>query len=57
VVLMRPILIDGTNKMIEQLCFTEDQLKFENLDNLDILANHQIGNSTPIYVRLEQDKN
>jgi hypothetical protein len=36
--------------------FNPDQLSLEQLLNFDLLHNHQIGESTPIYVRATNEK-
>jgi methionyl-tRNA synthetase len=52
--LLQPVLVKGTKKMVEQLLLTKEQLEFEKLHNFELLNNHKVGTSTPIYVRIDK---
>jgi methionyl-tRNA synthetase len=51
--LLQPILTKGTKLMVQQLGLTESQLSFDNLINFDLLNDHKVNVSTPIYTRIE----
>jgi hypothetical protein len=38
--------------MIKQLNFNKKQINYFELGNYDLLDNHKVGDSTPIYARL-----
>jgi hypothetical protein len=42
--------------MIEQLNLTNAQLDFDHLNNFDLLNNHKVGTSVPIYNRIVTNK-
>lgn len=50
-VLLSPILIDGTKLINEQMCFNKLTNDFNNLSNFNVLNNHKVGVSKPIYLR------
>ena len=50
-ILLSPILIDGTNLIKEQMKFNEKMVDFKELLNFDLLHNHKVGISKPIYLR------
>jgi methionyl-tRNA synthetase len=52
--LLQPILVQGTKTIIEQLHLTQEQLNFDHLNNFDLLNEHKVGNSTPIYNRINK---
>lgn len=52
--LLQPILVKGTKTMIEQLRLTKQQLDFRYLNNFELLNNHKVGTSTPIYNRVDK---
>jgi methionyl-tRNA synthetase len=54
--LLQPVLVKGTHEMAAQLNLTKEQLNFDNLINFDLLDNHTVGKSTPIYNRIEKNK-
>ncbi|MDR3329730.1 MAG: methionine--tRNA ligase [Mycoplasmataceae bacterium] len=54
--LLQPILTSGTQEMIKQLKLTKSLLEFHSLNNYELLDNHKIGSSTPIYNRIEVKK-
>jgi methionyl-tRNA synthetase len=52
--ILQPVLVKGTKEMIHQLNLTREQLNFDSLNNFDLLNNHKVGASTPIYNRIEK---
>jgi methionyl-tRNA synthetase len=54
--LLQPILTRGTKTMVEQMNLTKQMLDFHSLTNYELMDNHKIGNSTPIYNRIETKK-
>jgi methionyl-tRNA synthetase len=52
--LLQPVLTKGTQTMINQLKLNKEQLLFDNLINFDLLDNHEVGISIPIYNRIDK---
>lgn len=50
-VLLEPILIDGTKKINYQMCFSKEHLLFNTLNNFNLINNHKVNSSEPIYLR------
>jgi methionyl-tRNA synthetase len=49
--LLKPILIDGCEMICDQMQFSQAMIDFYQLLNLDLIDNHKVGVSTPIYLR------
>jgi hypothetical protein len=46
------VLVDGTQKIKEQMNFSDEQLQFSNLKNFNLLNDHKVSSiSEPIYQR------
>jgi methionyl-tRNA synthetase len=56
VVLLQPILTKGSLEMIKQLNLSSVQTNYFTLKKYDLLDNHKVGASIPIYARLVNDK-
>jgi methionyl-tRNA synthetase len=54
--LLQPILTRGAKTMTEQMKLTKQMLDFHSLTTYELMDNHKIGNSTPIYNRIEAKK-
>jgi methionyl-tRNA synthetase len=53
--LLQPVLTKGTKTMINQLQLNKEQLLFDKLINFDLIDNHKVGISIPIYNRIEKN--
>jgi methionyl-tRNA synthetase len=56
VTILQPILTKGSIEMIKQLNLTPEQIDYFKLKEFDLLNNHQVGKSTPIYSRIVNNK-
>lgn len=55
-VLLQPILTKGTQEMITQLKLNKSQTDYDHLTDFELLNNHVVGASTPIYARIVEKK-
>lgn len=56
VVVLGPILIDGTKNMATQMNFTDDIINLKNCKNFKGLDNIKVNQASPIYQRFENDE-
>jgi methionyl-tRNA synthetase len=49
--LLCPILIDGSKEIMKQMGFNEQLVSFDNLLKFELLDNHHVNTSIPIYLR------
>ncbi len=50
---LSPVLVKGTKEAINQLNLTSELLNVSSIDNFDLSNNHQVNNSSPIYLRIK----
>lgn len=53
-VLLQPVLIIGTKKIAQQMNFTDEMLKYENINDLSLISGLKVGTSVPIYERIKR---
>lgn len=54
-ILLSPILVKGTKEAINQLGFSKEQLTIESLSDFNLIDNHKVNSSKPIYLRIKQN--
>ncbi|GMO14985.1 MAG: methionine--tRNA ligase [Mycoplasmoidaceae bacterium] len=54
-IVLQPVLIDGTKKIIEQMNFTNDMLKYKNINHVRQLRGLKVNESSPIYKRISNN--
>ncbi|MDE6477390.1 MAG: hypothetical protein K2L48_04405 [Mycoplasmoidaceae bacterium] len=50
---LSPVLVKGTKESISQLNLTSELLNVASINDFDLSNNHQVNNSSPIYLRIK----
>ncbi len=52
-IFLSPVLVKGTKESISQLNLTSELLNVASINDFDLSNNHQVNNSSPIYLRIK----
>jgi methionyl-tRNA synthetase len=53
-IILQPVLTEGTKIIAQQMNFTNEMLKFADINNTNFLVGLKVNTSTPIYERIKK---